>query len=293
MYYQFANTVSPRLATIAQISFALCILLMLTSSMDADESGSILNEPDMNRARQSKAQFYYMLPLYESSAEIDLDNISKYQPTFQELGTAVRRYREMSQGILRQLSLSHEVALRTEQLLLRDNIDTTTDLLSSHIEHKLSKVAQLLEENSFVLDELLNPFPVTIGYSKFTNVGANASSTLTPANESVEKSDHLRKISALQPIARYIPPYHPGSQRSNDFGSEELPYGDASQVIAHITRDWTSSGAPIRELTYKWIVDQLWKYHRQINNDELCEAGPSFKYSVLSPVLVPGAGMGR
>jgi len=96
-------------------------------------------------------------------------------------------------------------------------------------------------------------------------------------------------------LARYIPPYNTVSQskRSNNgFESEDQPYEDASQIIAHLTRDWSIGGSFIRELTYGWITDQLWKYHKQIKHDS-GDADASLLRSTLSPVLVPGAGMGR
>eukprot|EP00804_Cyclotella_cryptica_P023941 CCRYP_010066-RA/>CCRYP_010066-RA protein AED:0.04 eAED:0.01 QI:0/-1/0/1/-1/1/1/0/598 len=245
-----------------------------------------------------KVHFFYVTPLPKSILDADLRNDeSSYQPTFRELNTAVRKYREMSQGILRQLSLSHEVALRTEQLFLSSyRVNPEHGLLSRHLERKISKVAELLEQNAFVLDDVLKPFPVSLGYSRFTNGVCKlpmSIETISPNDADIEPFSQIVETKPL--LARYIPPYDAmskGKRNNYGFESEDQPYEDASQIIAHITRDWTINGSSIRELTYGWIVDQLWKYHKQTDDDAF-DADLSLLRSSLSPILVPGAGMGR
>jgi hypothetical protein len=142
---------------------------------------------------------------------------------------------------------------------------------------------------------LLKPFPVTIGLSRFTNLERdliNIENATTTVYEHGPEASLLEKVSERPPpLARYIPPYKPHSQGGTNDDSEELPYQDAAQLVAHITRDWTSDAAPIRQKTYDWIGDQLWKYHNQQTN-AYSETG-LLQYSIFSPVLVPGAGCGR
>ncbi|KAL7481345.1 hypothetical protein ACHAW6_007034 [Cyclotella cf. meneghiniana] len=298
---------SSRLGCLIQICFFLCFLCRFTYSMKVSDLPSE-NDTDATPNNESavdctpwKAHFFYAPPLHHSTIDKGLgNNASSYQPSFLELTEAVRKYREMSQGIVRQLSLSHEVALRTEQLFLsRYRMDSEPGLLSRQLEKKISKVAELLEKNSFVLEDILKPFPVSLGYSRFTNSGCERPTSIENAsatpNQKFDSDLEAFSETASTLLARYIPPYNMASQskRSNNgFESEDQPYEDASQIIAHMTRDWSISGSSIRELTYGWIMDQLWNYHKQIKGDS-CDAHASLLRSTLSPVLVAGAGLGR
>jgi hypothetical protein len=259
----------------------LCFLVTLTNSMEVSNLASKKALQNESRGNKWKAHFFFAdpIPLCKGTEDNVEINISSYDLSFSELNTALRKYREGSQTVIRQLSLSHEVAVRTEQLLVP--LSKKTNLLSHNIERKISKVAELLERNSFVLESLLRPFPATIGFTKFTcDRNATTNSPAVPK----ERIDTLLESSGepLPRLARYIPPYKLGNQGANEFHTEEQPYEEATQIIAHITRDWTLGGAPVRRITYHWIVDQLWKYH-----------GEQEGSSILSPILVPGAGMGR
>lgn len=267
----------------------LSFLLAMASSMNSPSLHSV------NGTVRWKAQFFYASPNHESSIEANDDNAthSPYEHEFLELGKVLRHYREASQSVLTQLSLSHEVALRTEYQLMtvfqNDGSNKSPAALSTQIERKISKVAELLEQNALVLEGILKPFPVTIGLSRFSNVEL---SPLTPDVKSASLDDpdsFLGFSETLPPLARYIPPYNPSKQGSTYFGSEELPYEDAAQIIAHITRDWTVDGTSIRMMTHNWIVDQLWKHHKQLVGST-CKLS---QRSIYSPVLVAGAGMGR
>jgi len=78
------------------------------------------------------------------------------------------------------------------------------------------------------------------------------------------------------------------NQRINDkYNGEEEPYDTASHILTHMTREWTDSGASIRIDTHDWIVDELLSYHNELDSSSDCQESP------LSPVLVPGAGLGR
>ena len=262
--------------------------LYLLSKMASSINVSTTTANEAHAGGKWKVQFFYAAPLHESIA--NESDTTSYEPTFLELNAALRKFNEASQGTIRQLSMSYEVASRTEELLFMTyqgnigpsayNKTVETKLLSREIEQKISKVAELLEHNSFILESLLKPFTVTFGLTRFTSMD---SSTSPKSQLVIENTDtFLDKSSELmQPLARYIPPYKP---TVNDNESEDHSYEDASQIIAHITRDWTSSGAPIREITYDWVVEQLLRYHRQLE----MSSSQSF-----SPVLVPGAGLSR
>ncbi len=82
------------------------------------------------------ANFYYAGPP-TSIINDDGNGATVELPSFLELHSATRHYREMADGIIKQLSLSHEVALRTEEIV------GSTQSLSHHLEKKISKAAEL------------------------------------------------------------------------------------------------------------------------------------------------------
>lgn len=208
------------------------------------------------------ANFYYVGP--PTSIVDDGNGPTAELPTFLELHSATRHYREMADGIIKQLSMSHEIALRTEEIF------GSTQSLSHHLEKKISKAAELLEHNAFVLEEILKPFPVNVIESATQNLVC----TMGVDSPAVESS--------FGAIARYIPSF--SAKNSNvENVNEEQPYDEAVQIIAHLTRDWSEEGAILRE-EFSWIEEQLWRYHYEtIQSTE----------SIISPILVPGAGIGR
>jgi len=265
-----------------------------------------------------KASFYYLQSLTSSDvhdhAGEDADFLMDHQPSFHELNTALRHYRETADGIVRQLSIAHEVALRSEQLLFPnhdpricegENTRTKSpSFLSCKLEQKISNSARLLEQNIIVLEKLLKPFPINVGlsplhhapdYSNPTNSPlSNSHFTFPPSDEDLDHRPTEPDL-PIQSLSKYIPTYKPSHSNANEFDGEEEPYNSASHIITHMARDWTAVGVSIRNDTYDWIVDQLLSYHDvQFNGhsqpqlDSTCS-----QQSPLSPVLVPGAGMAR
>eukprot|EP00984_Skeletonema_dohrnii_P015540 scaffold6739_cov186-Skeletonema_dohrnii-CCMP3373.AAC.2 len=216
------------------------------------------------------AKFYYAGPSLLSSTDGDGSIVEL--PSFLELNSATRHYREMAEGIIKQLSMSHEVALRTEEIFFRHN-RSTKQSLSHHLEKKISKAAELLEHNAFVLEEILKPFPV----NALEPSTANLICRMDEESKAVESSSDVQHT-----IARYIPSFS-AKNANGDNVNEEQPYAEAVQIIAHLTRDWSEEGAILRE-EFGWIKQQLWRYHYEMNQTT---------ESVLSPILVPGAGIGR
>ena len=214
------------------------------------------------------AKFFYAGPPLLSS--IDEDGPLVELPSFLELHSATRHYRAMADAFVKQLSMSHEVALRTEAIF------NTTQSMSHHLEQKISKAAELLEHNAFVLEEMLKPFPVNTIETSTNNLVCKMG-VENPAVQS-SSSDDIQQTN----IARYIPSF---SARNSNGGTvnEEQPYVEAVQIIAHLTRDWSNEGAILRE-DYSWIKKELFRYHQETAQST---------DSVLSPILVPGAGIGR
>jgi hypothetical protein len=262
-----------------------------------------------------KASFYFVhSPSSDSDAHHDRTH-EMDQPSFQDLQTALRRYREMVDGIIRKLSIAHEVASRTEQLLFphhhRICNERWPSFMSCKLEQKIEKSARFLEHNCDVLEGLLKHFPVVMLPPLHKSIGLDSSSISTGYTHSItsslsnshftfpppisdsdqSKSETFQR--PMQSLARYIPPYKPSQDNANDF--DNAPYDTASHIITHIARDWTACGESIRQDTHDWIVDQLCKCHgNQITGHTYVEWNSEcHQHSPLSPVLVPGAGMAR
>ncbi|KAL7550420.1 hypothetical protein ACHAWF_013660 [Thalassiosira exigua] len=260
--------------------------------------------------RRLNFPFYYLGP---APSEVSEDHIKETdgETLFDELRTALRHYRELSQSLVHQLTLSYEVASRTEDLLFphhkRRCVDGSARLnsafLSCTIREKIAKVATLTEKNIFVLEDLLKQFPATVAMPPlhnaqgFTSAGSRDDThyephfTFPPPGDSFEDRGETESDTQIEPLAKYIPPHTP-QNNNNKFGAEEEPYDTASHVITHFARDWTAEGASIREDTHDWIVKQLWIYHSK-GKSFLQVRSKSSNESPLSPVLVPGAGMAR
>ena len=197
------------------------------------------------------AKFYYAGPSLLSSTDGDGSIVEL--PSFLELNSATRHYRQMADGIIKQLSMSHEVALRTEEIFFPHN-RSTKQSLSHHLEKKISKAAELLEHNAFVLEEILKPFPI----SAIEPSTANLIYRMDEERTAVESSSDVQHT-----IARYIPSFS-AKNANGDNVNEEQPYAEAVQIIAHLTRDWSEEGAILRE-EFGWIKQQLWRYHDEMN----------------------------
>ena len=241
----------------------------------------------------------HTIPHSDAQDEQTYDDLVR--PFFHELQSALRHYREMADRIIRQLSISHEVASRTEHLLFphhhsriitKCNEQRSSSLLSCKLEHKIAQSARLLEHNCDVLESLLKPFPV-IAISPQNNITTSSSSNFTFPLPSCDSNQNMTESLQRQilSLARYIPPYTNSSHIVNEQFEEE-PYDTATHVITHLSRDWTENGESIRQDTYDWIVDQLFNYHTSFH-DELKLDTEHDQLSPLSPVLVPGAGMAR
>ena len=240
---------------------------------------------------QWTASFYYM-PTNTNSNEESLDKDGL--PTFNELKVALNKYRDMTDDILYQLSRAHEVASRTEEILYPNHDDTNSQSqFSSKLKHKITNSAKTLEENMIVLERLLKPFPINIGILPNHNPADSTKPfTFPPRNDNSNKNQcktSREEASATTSIARYIAPYKEiKDKRINDkYNGEEEPYDTASHILTHMTREWADIGASIRRDTHDWIVDEILSYHNQLDYSTDCQESP------LSPVLVPGAGLGR
>jgi carnosine N-methyltransferase len=152
------------------------------------------------------------------------------------------------------LSRSLEVAQTTEWDVFGAN--PPEYVLSEQLSRRIARLATLFERNTRLLQEqIFRPFPVA---------------KVLPVNEPQKEESIWWTTTAARP-----PPDQPPHRATSVPEEESSSYNSASQVMAHITRDWTSFGKSVRLRTYDWCRDQL------------------SHLSSRKPVLVPGAGLGR
>jgi carnosine N-methyltransferase len=181
-------------------------------------------------------------------------------PKWNDIARSMERYEEEVQAIMNGLSRYLEVARTTEWDLFGEN--PPGYLLSEQLSRRIDRLATLFEQNTKLLQaELFQPFPVT--------------KVLLPVNEHEPQEESWWTTTAVA-TTRPLPD-QPLHRATIVLPEESSAYDSASQVMAHITRDWTYLGKSVRQRTYDWCRDQL--------SLELFSSGKS--------VLVPGAGLGR
>ena len=175
-----------------------------------------------------------------------------HDPKWKDIGRALETYEEEVAALMNGLSRSLEVAQESEWDLFDD--EEIEYLLSKQLQRRIDRMAVLLDENTRLLqEELLKPFPVI---------------KLLP-NEYYEEN-HVHWTIKRSPFGKQPP--HRVTKETLEFPA----YDCASQVMAHITRDWTRLGRLVRQRTYDWCRDQL-----------------ASRLAIGDSILVPGAGLGR
>ena len=173
-------------------------------------------------------------------------------PEWKDIGYALETYEEEVTVLMNGLSRSLEVARESEWDMFVDGMEPTY-LLSKQLQQRINRLSTLLEENTRLLrQELLIPFPVT---------------KLLP-NELT--SDTVSW--AIQNTPSPTEPPHRAMKQT----MESSAYDSVSQVMAHITRDWTVLGTFVRKRMYDW-----------------CRREIASRLALGDSILVPGSGLGR
>ncbi|KAL7539336.1 hypothetical protein ACHAWF_006397 [Thalassiosira exigua] len=220
-------------------------------------------EPSLEEIdRRLNFPFYYVDPSSTDFEEIHTTDTDG-EPSFYELQTALYYYRERAENLVHHLTISHEIASRTE------------DFLFPHHKRRYANGSASRNARYFTSDK---PIP---------SPGDN----LDGLDDQGEPQSCVQNV---QQLAMYIPP-HNSESNSDEEDWEAEPYETASHIITHFARDWTAKGAPVRKDTHNWIIKQLWNHHsdRVQGQSHLPLESKSSDESPLSPVLVPGAGMAR
>jgi carnosine N-methyltransferase len=186
---------------------------------------------------------------------------------FSELMKILEDYKNNMNTVIAALVQSWELAQTQEWILFHPTDNTQGDkkgvdssrtkLYSMQLEERINATATVLELDSFVLEKLLQPI-------EFVRA--------LPSSDCVTQTD-LRSTSLF---TQWKENSHSSSKEDEKEGSS---YDSAMQITAHITRDWTVLGRPIRKSLYDWCIAEL---QSSLKSERLS-----------SSVLVPGAGLGR
>lgn len=209
------------------------------------------------------------------------------------------------------LSLMLERALSSEEAFLRMGREIQASArLSTKIQDRIRRSAVCLEEDEQMLRRLIGTFDYVLALPDRGMVqeqeADEAWKTTTAAEFSAE--GEARAPSAVL-SRRQVSPSHSTHQapRTTLFttvgprmngrrtaGHDLHSYDSASQVVAHIVRDWTTIGRPIRRSLYDWcclrVDDFVSTSRRSEGTDPYASSSSS---SSGASILVPGAGMGR
>ncbi|CAB9506990.1 Carnosine N-methyltransferase [Seminavis robusta] len=211
-------------------------------------------------------------------------------PNWRDLSAMMEKYRHDSSVLLRGLSQSLEVALHSEREMgiepdiqvvgtgTTNTADKTANfLLSKRLKHRLDRVAACLHHNEKELNSLMQEFPVRLALP----------TTHQPSSSNDERNQPKRNLfpESQQSTADSshlftLPHTFPGTTAADP--SKKNAYDCGGQVIAHIVRDWTLLGQPVRASIYDWCSEMVEKHHK-----------PGTSTSSSLPILVPGAGLGR
>eukprot|EP00980_Cylindrotheca_fusiformis_P031520 scaffold26496_cov113-Cylindrotheca_fusiformis.AAC.3 len=173
---------------------------------------------------------------------------------------SLEKYRLEASTALKGLSLHLEraMSLETSSRIPR------ASRLSTKIRRRIHKLSECLDQNEQTLKSLLRPMSaVTALPDKKLQKGSRIDESLqaTAKDSDDPVSDHTTIFQ---------------STNTADLVDENV-YDMTAQIVAHLVRDWTPSGAQIRKSLYEWVCKEIVQRSRTSS----------------APVLVAGAGMGR
>ena len=196
------------------------------------------------------------------------------EPSWRSLSVTLEKYRREAGDLLKGLSQSLELALHSERELgiwYDDTVIGDEWIFSDRLQHKIQRVSDCLDHNEEQLLRMMQPFPVVLTLpctKQIENVNGAATNRNKNHRPEWSVSKTTRLFTTKQSFANN--PLEATKSHAYDCGA---------QVVAHIVRDWTSLGEPVRASIYDWCVSKIEQY---------------FSWSSQTlPILVPGAGLGR
>jgi len=189
-------------------------------------------------------------------------------PDWKLLNKAVAAYERELHRALEGLSRQLQLALATEQDMMllphqrtKSNRHRHDKLPSVHFRQRIERLSALYQDNARLFQHtIVKPFPTVKTLPSSSEYAQQRYTTMTQASNR-PKADDTSFL--LQDTHR---------RQFEDWG-----YDSIYQTTAHLVRDWSANGEPIRRSIYPWFQEQLKLHHH--------EQQPS--------ILVPGAGLGR
>lgn len=232
---------------IAVVTYAVAILILLVFAiprrrLDNDENGK-----QQQRIKEKETEnFPPKIPFI----------VLGQTPNWNILSQSLEQHRRENRQALMQLSRALQLALQQQQ-------DTA---FIRHWRRKIDKLAHIYESDCNILQKyILVPFP-------FVQVLPSSSAQSTFTTKSTI-TDRTNKTNSTDTWTVYTKQNYPTTTPH-----EQKPYDATRQIIAHLVRDWSVHGAPIRKALYSWCVRQVKQYSN---------------HHTHTSILVPGAGLGR
>jgi hypothetical protein len=197
---------------------------------------------------------------------------SSSSSTYRVIYRSLEQYRSLVSNAIETLGRSLEIALYHEEQY--DHIIDTSVRLSTKLQRRIENLAVCLEHDEMVLKRLLQPLDTV--------------RAISDKESSSNDDDHPKEKRTSESKSNSNPSNRPPSQILQTMSSknssqqivEDHSYDAAVQIVAHMVRDWSTSGSVIRENLYDWCRMQLASRHPQISKTD-------------DRILVPGAGLGR
>lgn len=177
----------------------------------------------------------------------------------------VNYQREGSQALSGLSSMLDEALTSEASFAIKSNNNNNKKWLSTKIDRRIQKTAECLEHDEEVLTRLLGNFSYIMALPNKAR------------NKKADKyNNNNNTVSNRQQTRFRMPNQHANNNSSSSNASDTRSYDSATQIWAHLVRDWTNEGKAIRHSLYDWCANQMYSY---------CKKN--------STVLVPGSGMGR
>lgn len=216
--------------------------------------------------------FFYVPPMKTNCQ----DTLSA-EPPFGDLLKSLDKYHLDTSSFLASLTRQHEVARRSEWIIYGKQGDTLENsLLAAAYRDKIGRIAECLESDYAVLEDLMKPFEVTMGLP--SPQGETVVDGISNDDNDKDRS-HRQMCIDNEGTEELRYTAMPGRRRGND--DDGSSYDSAAQIVTHVVRDWSAQGQTIRQSLYSWCVDMVDKYHFKDNK------------RIDLPILVPGSGLGR
>jgi hypothetical protein len=204
----------------------------------------------------------FHIPFIDISGS-DAPSASSSSSTYRVIYRSLEQYRSEVSKAIETLGRSLEIALYHEEQY--NHIIKPSARLSTKLERRIENLAACLEHDEVVLKRLLQPLDAFRALSdKESSNNDHPKEKRTSQNPNRPPSQILQNMS---------------SKNSSELVVEDHSYNSAVQIVAHIVRDWSTSGSAIRENLYDWCRMQLASHHKISKTADR--------------ILVPGAGLGR